>query len=180
MTSLDTATDSLLAQRSADGDTRAFAVLVRRHGPFLRAFATRLTGSASDADDAVQEALIAAWGQLDTLRDTTKVRSWLVSIVSRKATDRIRARRTSDELDDDLPAMGATPEQAAVASSRLEALSAVLASLPDGQRQCWVLKELGGYSYEQTGDELGMSPTTVRGKLARARAAMVTGMEARR
>jgi len=178
MTSLETASDGLLAQRSADGDTRAFAILVRRHGPFLRAYATRLTGSSSDADDAVQEALISAWDQLDTLRDATKVRSWLVSIVSRKATDRIRARRVSDELDDDVPADGATPEQAAVASSRLEALSVVLASLPDGQRQCWVLKELGGYSYEEIGERLGMTPTTVRGKLARARATMVTGMEA--
>jgi RNA polymerase sigma-70 factor, ECF subfamily len=63
-------------------------------------------------------------------------------------------------------------------SSRLDALSAVLAQLPEGQRQCWVLKEVGGFSYEEIGERLGMSVVTVRGKLARARATVVKDMEA--
>ncbi|MBG6054964.1 RNA polymerase sigma-70 factor (ECF subfamily) [Salinibacterium sp. CAN_S4] len=177
--SLASAGDALLAQRSADGDAVAFEVLVRRHGPFLRAYAIRLTGSAADADDAVQEALITAWNQLHTLEDPSRVRSWLVSVVSRKATDQIRSRRASDELDDERaedPGLG--PEHRTESSSRLDALSAVLAHLPEGQRQCWVLKEVGGFSYEEIGERLGMSVVTVRGKLARARATVVKDMEA--
>jgi RNA polymerase sigma-70 factor (ECF subfamily) len=59
----------------------------------------------------------------------------------------------------------------------MEALSAVLAALPEGQRQCWVLKEMGGYSYEEIAERLDMTTVTVRGKLARARATVVKEME---
>jgi RNA polymerase sigma-70 factor (ECF subfamily) len=178
MTALDSASDALLADRAADGDTAAFAILVRRHGTYLRAFAIRLTGSAADADDVVQEALIAAWGALPRLHDRSRVRAWLVSILSRKATDRIRARRPSSELDDDRPEPSAGPEERAIASSRLDALSDVLAKLPPGQRECWVLKEVGGYSYDEIAAELGLTTAIVRGRLARARATVIAGMEA--
>ena len=91
MPPLSSATDAFLASRAADGDQIAFAVLVRRHAPFLVAFATKLTGSRADADDCVQEALITAWRRLPDLADPEKVRSWLTTIVSRKVTDRMRA-----------------------------------------------------------------------------------------
>jgi RNA polymerase sigma-70 factor (ECF subfamily) len=172
------ASDAVLAARSADGDAEAFATLVRRHGPFLRAFAIRLTGSTVEADDAVQEALISAWDALPRLSDPGTVRSWLVSIVSRKSTDRLRARKPSIELDDQRAAEFVEgPEARAIAASRLEALEVALALLPDGQRQCWVLKQVAGLSYDEIADELGMTVTTVRGKLARARATVIREME---
>ena len=178
MAGLDAASDGLLAERSADGDTVAFGILVRRHGPYLRAFATRLTGSAADADDAVQEALIAAWNQLSTLDDPAKVRTWMTSIVSRKATDRIRRRKPSSELDDQRPdAHERGPEERAIATSQLDALADVLSALPEGQRQCWVLKEVGGYSCEEIAEELDLTPAIVRGRLARARATVISEME---
>ena len=179
MTTLEAAGDAILAQRAADGDSAAFEVLVRRHGPFLRAFAIRLTGSPADADDVVQDSLITVSNQLGTLQDPSKVRAWMTSILSRRATDLIRSRRQSDELDDEHPGDAASgPDARAVASSRLEALSAVLADLPEVQRQCWVLKEMGGYSYEEIAQRLDLSVVTVRGKLARARATVVKEMEA--
>lgn len=178
MTDLTAVSDELLAERSADGDTEAFSILVRRHAPYLRAFATRLTGSAADADDAVQDALITAWDSLAALEDFGKVRSWLTSIVSRKSTDRMRRRKPSSELDDnrqDDDRRG--PEHRAIENSQLEALAAVLAALPEGQRQCWVLKEVGGYSYEEIAEELDVTPAVVRGRLARARVTVISEME---
>ena len=178
MAALDSASDAILAQRASEGDATAFEVLVRRHGPYLRAFAIRLTGSVADADDVLQDALITVWNQLHSLQDPSKVRSWMASILSRKATDILRSRRPADELDEELPDDGqSAPETRAVASSRMEALSAVLAALPEGQRQCWVLKEMGGYSYEEIAERLDMTTVTVRGKLARARATVVKEME---
>jgi RNA polymerase sigma-70 factor, ECF subfamily len=178
VTDLSAAPDAVLAQRSADGDTLAFGVLVRRHGPYLLAVATRLTGSRADADDAVQEALIAAWAQLDSLQDPAKVRAWLTAIVSRKATDRIRSRRPSTELDEERAELAERgPEQRAIAGSQLDALSGILSALPEGQRQCWLLKEVSGYSYEEIAEELGTTVPVVRGRLARARATVISGME---
>lgn len=177
MADLAGASDALLAERAADGDELAFGVLVRRHGPYLRAFAVRLMGSNGDADDAVQEALITAWDRLDTLADPAKVRSWLTTIVSRKATDRIRSRRPTGELDDETPSSERSPEQRAIASSQLDSLDQILVSLPESQRQCWLLKEVAGYSYDEIAETLGVTPVIVRGRLARARASVVAGME---
>lgn len=171
------ASDSLLAERAADGDMRAFAVLVRRHGPFLVAFATRLTGSRADADDCVQEALIVAWRKLPELRDPAQVRGWLATIVSRKATDRMRSRRPAEPLDDvQLEAATPGPEASAETASQLRALQRVLADLTAEQRTVWLLREVGGYGYDEIAAQLGTSTVTVRGRLARAREAVLTRM----
>ena len=179
MTDLGGATDGLLAQRAGDGDAAAFGVLVRRHGGYLVAFATRLTGSRADAEDCVQEALLTAWDQLHTLEDPDRVRSWLSTIVSRKAVDRIRARRPAVPIEDvELPSSPAeTPERRAVVSSQVAALARVLDDLPDEQRAVWVLKEVGGHSYDEIAEQLGVTPSTVRGRLARARRAVLEQME---
>jgi RNA polymerase sigma-70 factor, ECF subfamily len=177
MSALTAAPDALLAARAADGDQVAFGVLVRRHAPFLVAFATRLTGSRADADDCVQEALITAWQRLPELADPEKVRSWLTTIVSRKATDRLRRRKPTDEIVEDAIVALDDPERSAVRSSQLEALSRVLRDLPEEQRIVWVLKEVSGYSYDEIADQVGSSTATVRGRLARARKNVIDGMQ---
>jgi RNA polymerase sigma-70 factor (ECF subfamily) len=150
---------------------------VRRHAPVLRAFAIRLSGSHADADDILQESLIAAWQQLPSLQQPDRLRSWLMTIASRKATDRARRTRPVAELDEDRRDESSGPEERVIASSRIEALSAVLDALPDGQRECWILKESAGMSYDEIADQLGLSVSTVRGKLARARTTVVREME---
>jgi RNA polymerase sigma-70 factor (ECF subfamily) len=175
---LEGASDAVLAERAADGDPDAFAALVRRHAPFLRAFATRLTGSPADADDCVQEALIVAWKRLPELADPARVRSWLATIVSRKATDRLRSRRPVVPIDElELAAVSSGPAQSAETSSQLEALARALESLTPEQRIVWVLKEVGGHSYDEIAGQLQVSTATVRGRLARARAAVWERME---
>jgi RNA polymerase sigma-70 factor (ECF subfamily) len=57
------------------------------------------------------------------------------------------------------------------------ALSDALQELPAPQRECWVLREIGGYTYEEISDELGVPLSTVRGLLARARKDIIVRME---
>lgn len=175
---LDAVEDGILARRAADGDERAFAVLVRRHSGYLIAFATRLLGSRADADDCVQESLIVAWRRLPELRDPDRVRAWFSTIVARKATDRLRARPPVASLDDVEPeATSPRPDEAAVASSQLDMLRTVLDELPADQRTAWLLREVSGYSYDEIARELGVSATAVRGRLARARATVFERMQ---
>jgi RNA polymerase sigma-70 factor (ECF subfamily) len=176
---LQDAGDATLAERSADGDTDAFAVLVRRHGPFLRAYAMRLLGAArADADDCVQEALIAAWHALPELQDPTRFRSWVVAIVSRKATDRLRRRRPDDAiLDETLPSRRPDPEDSTVTSLQLRAVRSALDTLPEDQRTAWVLREIGGRSYDEIADQLDVPVATVRGRIARARQSLLEAMK---
>ncbi|WP_292831251.1 RNA polymerase sigma factor [Microbacterium sp.] len=170
--------DAILARRAADGDERAFATLVRRHGGYLLGFATRLLGSRSDADDCVQEALIVAWRRLPDLRDPAQVRAWLSAIVARKATDRLRSARPTTRIDDAEPvATAPRPDEAAITSSQLDSLRAVIDSLPLEQRTVWLLREASGYGYDEIAREMGISGTAVRGRLARARATIYQRMQ---
>jgi RNA polymerase sigma-70 factor (ECF subfamily) len=171
--------DGILAGRAADGDPRAFEVLVRRHGPLMRAYATRMMGGTSESDDIVQESFITAWEQLPTLRDGDSARAWLMRITSRKAIDRIRSRKNDEPLHDwdaEAPASESPAHRVEVASQR-ERLTEALAGLTPEQRQSWLLREVGGYRYEELGEQLGMPVSTVRGLLARARRKLVEEME---
>ncbi|MBI5160183.1 MAG: sigma-70 family RNA polymerase sigma factor [Micrococcales bacterium] len=174
MGALDDAADALLAQRAADGDEVAFAVIVRRHVPYLRAFATQLMRSSSDADDVVQEALITAWDHLPGLREPSTLRSWLSTIVARKATDRLRSRRDTTDIDElELASEAGDPAERAELSAQMLSLSRALALLPDELRVAWTLREVSGASYEDIAARLDVPVSTVRGRLARARAQLL-------
>lgn len=172
-------TDALLSERASNGDQAAFHTLVRRHAPAMRAYAIRLTGSVSDADDVLQETLIQAWKKLETLEDHAKVRSWLMTLTSRKAIDLIRTRKPNVSIDEvaESSSPEQTPEQSALTGSQMGALSEALKTLPHQSREIWVLREIGGSSYQEIAELLGISPASVRGKLARARVKLVQEME---
>lgn len=176
---LAAADDRIVAGRVIDGDVEAFEVLVRRYTPMMRAYARRVLGADADVDDVVQEAFVIAWQRLAELEDPAAVKSWLMRIVSRKAMDRVRARRPQIDIDGiDPPASPtATPAHAVEARAGVEALSAALSELPETQRQSWVLREIGGSTYEEVAAELGVPVTTVRGLLARARKHIIVRME---
>ena len=173
------AEDALLAERAADGDAWAFECLIRRHLGMMRAIAGQLTRSAHDADDAAQEACLTAWQTIDSLREPAKVRSWLLRITSRKAIDRIRARRGELDLDAVAPASdpGAGPELRTEVSVQMTELSRILSALPDLQRTVWILREEGGMSYREIAEALDQPESTVRGALSRARRALLVGLE---
>lgn len=178
-TALQRADDRIVAGRAADGDAEAFAVLVRRYAPLMRGYARRLLPGNADVDDVVQESFLTAWEQLPGLEDPGRAKSWLMRITGRKAIDRIRAVRPHadvTELEIPAPAHDAPP---VLAESRAQvaALGEALQHLPDAQRECWVLRELGEYSYDEIATELEIPVSTVRGLLARARKNIILRME---
>lgn len=173
------APDEVLAERAGDGDTAAFEMLARRHGPIMRAYARRLTRSHDEADDVVQDALVTAWKDIASLQDGAAVKAWLMKIVGHRAVDAGRRRKTHSNLDDEPESVDGkpTPDQAAVSGAAHTALNNALSRLPEEQRRCWVLKEFGGLSYDEIADALGISANSVRGRLARARTTLVKELE---
>lgn len=182
--SLAEASDGLLARRAADGDARAFEVLLRRHLGLMTAYAVRLTSSKHDASDAVQEASVAIWRELPNLTTPDAVRGWMMRIVSRKAFDLMRARKPSDDIDDEavsarLPVDDhGDPARIAQTDDAMAGLRRALDRLPPLQRQSWILREVGGESYGEIAEHLGITTTAARGQLARARETLTTEMEA--
>jgi len=175
---LDAADDTLVG-RAADGDTVAFEVLVRRHGPLMRAYAARMLGSTYESDDVVQETFVTAWRRLGELENGAAVKSWLIRILSRRCIDRIRARHEHDDVTElDVPTQQKDdPGHLAEVRTASAALGRALDGLPELQRRCWVLREVGQYSYDDIATELGIPASTVRGQLARARKNLLEAME---
>ena len=176
---LRSAGDEALAARAADGDTAAFEVLVRRHGPLMKAYAARMLGSTYESDDVVQETFVTAWRRLGELEEGAAVKAWLMRILSRRCIDRIRARHEHDDVTEvDAPApAGQSPEHLAEVRTANEALGRALDALPELQRRCWVLREAGQYSYDEIAQELDIPVSTVRGQLARGRRRLLEAME---
>lgn len=179
---LDDADDRTIAGRASDGDVEAFAVLVRRYTPLLRAYARRILSGTASVDDIVQDSFITAWQRLPELDDPGRVRGWLMRIVSRKAIDEVRATRPHLDLDGveglELPSRpGDGPAQSTERRAELTALADALQELPDAQRESWVLREIGGCSYDEIAEQLEQPVSTVRGLLARARKHIIVRME---
>ena len=172
---LHRADDALLVARARDGDRRAFGVLLMRHESTLRRYITRLTHQPADTDDVLQETALKAWQHLDALAEPAKVRAWMIQIASREALRFVTARRQEHELSED-DAVVDGPDRGEHLDTRRR-LQAALDALPEQQERCWVLRELGGYSYREIAEQLDLPESTVRGALVAARKSILTAME---
>jgi RNA polymerase sigma-70 factor (ECF subfamily) len=176
---LTAAPDGILAARATEGDADAFDELLHRHTPIVRAYVYRIVGTLTETDDVVQDAFLTAWRQLSSLRDPASVKAWLMRIASREAYAHIKKRPSHATLDAFDRAVDARllPEATAIRNAQLHALSLALNALPDDQRRCWLLREVGELSYTEIAEEMNLPVSTVRGNLSRARASITIQME---
>jgi RNA polymerase sigma-70 factor, ECF subfamily len=171
--------DLTLVVRAQEGDVRSFEILVRRHQRQLYRLAVQLLGNSSDAEDAVQDAFVAAWRRLRGFRGEATFSSWMYRIVTNRCLKLLRKRRPVLSLDDlgDQPGPdNASPEHAVETDDRAAELNRALQDLPTHQRTCWILRESHGLSYEDIAAIVGASPDAVRGRLHRARRTLVEVM----
>lgn len=171
----------MLARLASLGDREAFDEVVRRHGPGMYRYASRMLTDRGDAQEAVQDAFVAAWKGLDRFRGRSSLRTWLFGLTAHKARD-IQRRRppvpVGDERLLDQPARSQDqPEAQARRSELLRALDRALAELPVRQRACWLLVEVEAMTQAETAEILRMTPDAVRGQLARGRRALSKKME---
>ncbi len=138
----------------------------------LRAVAYRLLGSASEADDAVQE----AWLRLSRA-DTSEVENlsgWLTTVVARVCLDMLRSRRSRREqplaLDGEfIPDAGDPEREAMLGESVGLAMLAVLQRLAPAERVAFVLHDVFGVSFDEIAGIVGRSPVAARQLASRGR-----------
>ena len=157
----------LLAAHVA-GDRYAFAELIGRHRRHLHRLACRTTRCAEDADDALQDAMLAAHRGAPSFRHDAAVGSWLHRIVVNACLDRLRRARIhpTAPLEDD----GAT---VADRTSQVETAMVVrraLMRLPVDQRAAVLAVDMLGFSVADAAARLGVPEGTVKSRCARARA----------
>lgn len=183
--------ERLLVQRSRRGDVDAFNELVARHQAGAYGVALRMLGDPDAAADVTQDAFLAAYRRLDTLRGIS-FRAWLLRIVSNGCYDywRARGRRPTASLDallagEDGPAddhapdaalaralvdPGGAPERVALRREAVEAIEAALLRLPDDQRLAVILSDVQGLPYEEVARVTDAPLGTVKSRIARGRA----------
>lgn len=176
------ASDAALARAAGLGDRAAFGVVVDRHGPALLRFARRMVRDPDEAQDVVQEALVAAWLSIDRWNQQATLSTWLFGITANKARD-VRRHRRPAPVDPEVllrqeserieVRSGTTPEE----SLFRRALADALATLPPRQRAAWLLTQVEGLSQAEAAIALRMTPDAVRGQLARARQTLMTMLE---
>jgi RNA polymerase sigma-70 factor (ECF subfamily) len=172
--------DSELVRGAIDGDDRAFHALVDRHAPALFRAALSLSRNRADAEDLLQETLVAAHRGLKGFRGSSSIRTWLSTILTRKAfkaIKRSRRRGTVLSLDAGDEQRDATAGDASMMrrehvsgiDSRLDVMQ-VMAQLPPAYREVLVLRELQGLSYQEIADALSLPRGTIESRIFRARA----------
>lgn len=167
--------EDVLVAAAAEGDTAAFAELVRRHQGRVVTLATRLLSDPELAADVSQEALIKAWRSLPDFRGDSAFSTWLHRITVNTAwTHRKRADRLqADEIDPAVPGLNVGdpghPERAGEISDLRSRLSEALDRLPVGSRVVVVLKDVYGWTHSEIAESLGITVTAAKVRLHRAR-----------
>ena len=167
--------------RARDGDSSAFDALVEaRVGSMLR-LAMAITGDEPEARDAVQDALVAAWRQLGSLRDPGAFDAWLTRILVNRCRHGLRRRgvRRLHELPVDaaeaVPASTDTGLDDSVVRRR--ALERAFDRLSVDERTLLVLHHLEGRPLESIATVLGIPVGTAKSRLFAARRALDRALE---
>jgi RNA polymerase sigma-70 factor (ECF subfamily) len=178
----------LLIDRARAGDQLAFGRLVDLHHRSVYRTALAALGTHEDAEDAAQEAFIQAWRHLPGFRGDAAFRTWLLTIVWRKALDRRRSRllwwsrRAATPEGVDLLAEVATgtpnPERAALASDEARRVRKEIDKLSSTLRDTLLLVSSGEYSYEEVAAILRTPIGTVKWRVAEARRIIGRRMDA--
>lgn len=178
--------EARLARRIGERDERAFEAVMRAHNRLLYRLARSILKDDAEAEDAVQEAYLAAYRNIDRFRGGARLSTWLARIVTNEAYGRLRHRKPAgvvipldpgtqrgDSRPEKAPMADGTVEQPDAAALRTELrylLERRIDALPEQFRTVFILRDVEEMSVEETAACLGLSPITVRTRAFRARA----------
>lgn len=177
--------DQLLIERALAGDRAAFGQLAIRYQDRLYSSMIGVTGSAEEAEDVVQDALVRAFLKLDTFQQNSQFFTWLYRIAFNVALSRHRRRRSRISVDHTREATGIEPvdegelpDEPMLRRERVDLVRRALAQLTEQHRAILVLREMDECSYEAIAEILAISIGTVRSRISRARNQLKIALEA--
>lgn len=142
--------------------------LVELHYALLYRFAFRLTGSVADAEDLTQQSFLTAQRKLDQLRDPSRAKSWLCSILRNTYLKNLRSRAAAPAVS-----LENSPEPADDALDDAvfdeQELQDALAELPEEYRTPLILFYFEEFSYKEIAEQMQVPIGTIMSRLARAK-----------
>jgi RNA polymerase sigma-70 factor (TIGR02960 family) len=190
-----------LISRAQAGDEQAFRQLIEPYQRELEVHCYRILGSAQDAEDAVQETLLAAWRSLGGFEQRSSLRTWLYRIATSRSLNALRSASRRSPMDwpnrdvdppeptrlGEVPwlepypdlLLEELPDHAPGPQARYEAREAIslafvtaLQLLPPRQRTALILRDVLGFHVSEAADILQASEQSVASALKRARATL--------
>ncbi len=174
--------DTNLVRRALAHDAGAFRAIMQKHNRRLYRIARGILGNNADAEDAVQDAYVAAFTNLASYRGESALATWLSRIVMNEALGRLRRRRATVDIaagdamrseaeiiQFPLSTPNDDPERTMAQRQILELVERATDDLPAAFRLVFVTRVIEGMSVEETSELLGIRPQTVKTRLHRAR-----------
>lgn len=160
--------DEALLALVARGDEGALGELYDRYGRLAYAIALRVVRDTGLAQDAVQEAFLAAWRTATNFEPTRgTAATWLLTLVHRRAVDIVRReqRRRSEPLPAGVPDAAGAADEDALIRDRRRSVQEALARLAPDQRQALELAYYGGLTQSELAERLGLPLGTVKSRM---------------
>ena len=148
---------------------QVFERLMKDKLGMLRGTAMRVLGSPADVDDAVQQALLAAWQKYDAFRGQSEFATWVTRILLNVCYDMVRDRAREREVLADYGESGAVSGEDAEEVRLLDRLEEAVARLPELYRESLSLGVLSGRSPEEAAAMLGCSRNTLYQRIQKAK-----------
>lgn len=154
---------------AAAGDRRAFERVYRTHVDRVYTLCARMLGDAGSAEEVTQDVFVRVWEKLPQFRAESQFGTWLhrvavnVVLTHRKTLAIGNARTVSDES-----ALDVAPTRPVTVGERVD-LEDAIARLPIGARRVFLLHDVEGYTHEEIGKQMGITPGGSKAQLHRAR-----------
>jgi RNA polymerase sigma-70 factor, ECF subfamily len=180
-------TDAATVALARDGDSEAFRALVECHSRAIYRLAHRMTGSAQDAEDVVQETFLKAYRQLSRFESRANFSTWLHRIAVNCSIDLIRSRphreagHDAADLDhlggDDRAPAQASPERLMLSTEVQDRVTGAMSSLSPMERAAFALRHFEGQSIEEISRALGLKTNATKHSIFRAVKKMRVALE---
>ncbi len=137
----------------------------------LRQFILSRVSNESLADDILQDVFVKIYSRIDTLKDTTKIKSWLYQITRNTIIDHYRGQKEMMELPETLAEIGEYEDMTDDSPHRrlVSGIKGLVQELPEKYRQAIVLTEFQGMSQKELAEHLGISVSGAKSRVQRGR-----------
>ena len=169
--------DFEIVARVRNGETDAFEELVRKHGRRVYRSLLGITGSAAEAEDALQDAFLKAFQHLSDFEGRSRFSTWLVRIAINTGLQRVRSRKEFDSLDEEkeefrprnIQAWTDTPEEFYSREELRRLVEKEVMKLPVKYRVALMLRDLEELPTEEAAAALGLSIPGLKARVLRGR-----------
>ena len=162
--------DAAIIDRVLGGDVEAFALLIARYRDRYARFALHMLGNRADAEEALQDAFVRAYGSLASCNDRERFGAWLFRILANrcKSSGSKRRRREQTFVQNDVAIAAAATDHPAIGQEWREEIERALNRLDSQQREAFLLKYVEELEYEEMSRMTGVGISALKMRVKRA------------